>query len=85
MNLGLKEICWIIFCMKLVTVISLINYYRHFIALLVNSYNNILLPFLRQFFLVQNKSNLYLQYTAAIWQASDLHFQRNVTSSAYRN
>jgi hypothetical protein len=55
MDLNLREGYWIKFCMMLITVISLDNYHISFITLLVNWYNNRLLPVIRQFFLTSNR------------------------------
>jgi hypothetical protein len=53
---------WIKFCMKLVTVICLGNTTVNFIALLVNWYNNELLPILRQFFLIPKRINEFMDF-----------------------
>jgi hypothetical protein len=49
------------FC-RLITVIPHDNYYG-FIALLVNWYNNRLLPLIRQFFLIPNRINKFTELT----------------------
>jgi hypothetical protein len=46
--------------MKLITVICLGNTIINFIALLVNWYNNEFLPILRQFFLIPNRINEFM-------------------------
>jgi hypothetical protein len=50
----LREGYWVKFCMKLIGVIFQNNYYS-FIALLLNWYNNRLLPLIMQFFLIPNR------------------------------
>jgi hypothetical protein len=59
MELTLREGYWIKFCMKLITVIFPDNYYSS-VMFLVNRYSDLLVSLLRQFFIILNKINEFI-------------------------
>jgi hypothetical protein len=58
MNLTLREGYWITFCMKFMAIISHDNYQSVLLAFFVNWYNNKLLPFIWQFYIIANRRNI---------------------------
>jgi hypothetical protein len=61
MDLTSREGYGIKFCIKLIAVISHDNYYS-FIALLVNWYNNGLLPLIRHYFILASLIAIQIKY-----------------------
>jgi hypothetical protein len=59
-GLKLEEGHSITFCMKLIAVISNDITRASFVTLLVNWYNNRLLPLIRKFFLIPNRINQFM-------------------------
>ena len=64
MELTLTAGCWIKFCKWLARVICLYNYCNLFYPLLVNRYYDRFLPLFRQFLLLPNRSNKFMNFQA---------------------
>jgi hypothetical protein len=60
MGLTLREGCWIKFCTWLAEVLCLYNYCNLFFILLLEWYHDRLLPLLRQFLLIPNRINMFM-------------------------
>jgi hypothetical protein len=56
------------FFIKFIAMISHDNYFSKFVARFVNWYNNRLLPFIRQFFLILNRFNEFKDFKTVMFR-----------------